>query len=214
MLTRSALLFAAFLLSGGAAAQEQSPWDQPLLRGVGLCGPIENAYGPYDYRRHADKHAIVERFHFTPQVEALRKGESGPLGGDISYTLRAFPNHPRALHAMARYGQRLGAARVPGATYPVECYFDRAIRFVPDDPQVRALYADFLIRDKRNKDARRQLEAAEKLQLDPQTAYNVALAWTNLGENERALPLAKRAYAGGIGYPGLRDRLQRAGVWK
>jgi Flp pilus assembly protein TadD len=96
----------------------------------------------------------------------------------------------------------------------VECYFDRAVRFAPDDAQVRALYADYLLRLNRNEDARKQLEAAATLELNPQIEYNLALAWAKLGDNEKALELAKRAYAGGVQFPGLRDQLTRAGVWK
>jgi tetratricopeptide (TPR) repeat protein len=216
MFIRSApILIAGLLALAGLAHAQPSVVDSPLLLGKGLCGELANNFGPYDYRKHPDKHAIVENFHFTPQVEALRKGQSSiHLGGDIGYTLRAFPNHPRALYAMARYGLQLGVTQVRGAQYPVECYFDRALRFTPDDAQVRALYADYLIRTKRKEDARKQLEAAERLELTPQIAYNVALAWTNLGENEKALPLAKQAYGGGVNFPGLKERLTRAGVWK
>jgi predicted Zn-dependent protease len=211
--TAASLVFACFALSL-TVAQAASP-DGALLRATGLCGSLDNAFGPYDYRTApADKIGIVERFHFTPAVEALQHGNTGKIGSDIDYTLRAFPNHPRALYAMAKHALLLRASRTPGAKYPAECYFDRAIRFAPDDAQVRALYADFLIRLKRPKDAEKQLEIAEKLKTTPQVAYNLALAWANLGENAKALPLAKRAYAGGIAFPGLRDKLKAAGAWR
>lgn len=216
MFVRSApVLLAGLLALAGPTLAQTSAANAPLLLGVGICGDLKNNFGPFDYRKHPDKHAIVENFHFTPKVEALTEGQSTMLlAGDIGYTLRAFPNHPRALYAMARYGLQLGVVQAPGAQYPVECYFDRALRFTPDDAQVHALYADYLIRIKRNQDARKQLEAAEKLELTPQIAYNLALAWSSLGENQKALPLAKKAYAGGIQFPGLKERLTRAGVWK
>lgn len=215
---RKALLAAAAMFATCAYAQTSTLADKPLL-GVGICGDLKGGagqYGPYDYRKHPEKAPLVEQFHFTPQVEALTAGKStAKLGGDIGYTLRAFPNHPRALYAMTRYSQLLGGvSRVPGARFPVECYFDRAVRFAPDDAQVRALYADYLLRLNRNEDARKQLEVAATLELNPQIEYNLALAWAKLGENEKALELAKRAYAGGVQFPGLRDQLTRAGVWK
>jgi tetratricopeptide (TPR) repeat protein len=215
---RKALLAAAAMFATCAYAQTSTLADKPLL-GVGICGDLKGGaghYGPYDYRKHPEKSPLVEQFHFTPQVEALTAGKStAKLGGDIGYTLRAFPNHPRALYAMTRYSQLLGGvSRVPGARFPVECYFDRAVRFAPDDAQVRALYADYLLRLNRNEDARKQLEVAATLELNPQIEYNLALAWAKLGENEKALELAKRAYAGGVQFPGLRDQLTRAGVWK
>ncbi len=198
------------------STRAQSDSAAPLLRVEGLCGPLENHFGPFDYRtaKTADR-SIVERFHFTPSVENLEGGQSGYLGQDLNYTLRVFPNHPRALAAMARYAVRLKSMTLPHVAFPAECYFDRAIRFVPDDAQVRALYADFLIRFKRPKDARAQLEAAERIKpTSPQILYNLALGWNAIGENDKALPLARRAYAGGIQFPGLRDRLVAAGVWR
>ena len=101
------------------------------------CGPIENAYGPYDYRTDRDKLPIVEGAHFTPEVEALVRGRTGLVGGDIDYTLRAFPNHHRALVSMMKLGERMKAPQVPGAHYSVECYFDRALRFKPNDTACR-----------------------------------------------------------------------------
>jgi hypothetical protein len=68
------------------------------------CGELGNAYGPFDYRTSRDKLAIVEIAHFTPDVEALRSGNTGQLGGDLDYTLRTSPNHARALIAMANLG--------------------------------------------------------------------------------------------------------------
>src|SRR4051794_26054278 len=68
------------------------------------CGSLANAYGPFDYRS-TDKTALnmVEGPHFPPKVEALISGNSGPIGAELGYTLRAFPNHHRALLAVMRY---------------------------------------------------------------------------------------------------------------
>src|SRR5690606_30108360 len=114
-------------------AHAQKLGEKPLL-GLGTCGELGGSgigqYGPFDYRKHPDKLPRVEQFHFTPRVEALVGGESTVhIGGDLSFTLRAFPNHPRALYAMTRYSELLGGvSRLPGTQYPVECYFDRALR--------------------------------------------------------------------------------------
>src|SRR5437867_1540176 len=72
--------------------------SQPL----GDCGnPFQNAYGPFDYRTATgDQKTIVEAHHFTSEVESLHAGITGSIGAEIDYTLRAFPNHPRALMAM------------------------------------------------------------------------------------------------------------------
>lgn len=185
---------------------------------TGLCGPLNapGQRGPFDYRTTtAEDRSIVERFHFTPKVESLQSGESGPLGSDLDFTLRAFPNHPRALYAMMRLGERTGSSRPQGARYPVECYFERAIRFQPDDAQARVLYALFLLQGKRQREARQQLSAAEATDpTDPQVLYNIGLAYLEAGEPEKALAFAHRAYAQGVAFPGLRDRLKRGGHWR
>lgn len=181
----------------------------------GLCGPLENAFGPFDYRTATPfQKQLVEGAHFTPDVEMLRRGVSSHIGGDIDYTLRAFPNHPRALYAMTRLGQRHKGGRPPGAKYPVECYYDRAVRFQPDDAAVRVLYAIYLIDRNRSSEARVHLEQAELGANDPQIAYNLGLAYFDLKEYRRSLEFAHRAYASGIAVQGLRDKLTRAGKWK
>src|SRR6266513_2811729 len=72
------------------------------------CGdPFQNAYGPFDYRTATQaQKVLVESNHFTRPVETLQSGLTGTPGHDIGYTLRAFPNHPRALLAMVRLAQR------------------------------------------------------------------------------------------------------------
>ena len=92
-----------------------------------VCGPIQNAYGPYDYRSDKDKLKIVEQVHLTPEVINLVKGSSSTIGSDLDYTLRAFPNHHVALNAMIRLGEKQKAAKPIGANYGVECYLQRAI---------------------------------------------------------------------------------------
>jgi len=182
-----------------------------------LCGSLENAYGPFDYRTaSAEQKHLVERAHFTPQVETLRRGSTGAQpGGDIDYTLRVFPNHPRALYAMTRLGKLKETTRPYGAQYPVECYYERAVRFQPNDPYVRALYAIFLIEHRRIDEGRLQLERAEDTaSSDPQIAYNLGLAYFQLRDYERSRHFAQQAYAAGISLPALRDMLKRVGEWR
>ena len=40
-----------------------------------VCGPLTNAYGPFDYRTQRDKLQVVEEHHFTPKVESLLAGQ-------------------------------------------------------------------------------------------------------------------------------------------
>src|SRR5262245_1653589 len=96
---------------------------------VTVCGPIETGgYGPYDYRTAtAQQKRVVDAAHFTRNVEMLRGSGRASVGGDIDYTLRAFPNHPRALMAMMRLGERDKTERPVGAMFSVACYFERAV---------------------------------------------------------------------------------------
>jgi hypothetical protein len=93
------------------------------------CGQVRQYAVGGDYTSARDRRnlALVEAFHFTPDVEALKRGSVKP-GENIATTLEHYPNHHRALAAMARLGQRDQAARVNGAAYTVDCYFQRAIR--------------------------------------------------------------------------------------
>lgn len=216
---RFALAGSLALATLQAGAQSRAPTDPPpstpLPRGIGLCGDLDNAYGPFDYRTDKNKLGVVEAFHFTPAVENLQHGNTASIGSDLDYTLRAFPNHHRALYAMMRLGERSPRGQPHGASYPVECYFERAIRFRPDDAQVHALYGFFLIKGKRPDEARTQFEAAEKLEPeDPQVLYNIGLGYADLQDYDKSLKYAHKAYKAGVRFTGLRDRLQRAGRWR
>ena len=199
-----ASLLAAIGLSAPAAAQ-MAPSQ---------CGPLANAYGPYDYRTDRDKLPIVEAAHFTPEVESLIRGKSGYLGGDLDYTLRAFPNHHRALISMMRFGDRVKGPRVPSAQYDVECYFVRGVTFRPDDVTARMLFATFLNSKNRKPEALRQLELVRTLAGDnPFTHYNLGLVYFDVGAFDKALAQAHRAHELGFPRPELADKLKAANRW-
>jgi tetratricopeptide (TPR) repeat protein len=184
---------------------------------MSACGPvaIPGHYGPYDYISERGRLAIVEQYHFTAKVEALIAGESGALGGDLSYTLNAAPNHLRALVAAMNYAARTKAARPPGMDMSVECYFDRAVRFRPDDASVRALFALYLARLNRMPEAERQLEAAVHFAGDNGLSqHNIGLTYLELGLVDRALGQAHLARR--LGFEGtlLSDKLKAAKRWK
>lgn len=179
------------------------------------CGSLRNAYGPYDYWSDKDKLPIVEGAHFTPEVETLKAGKSSTLGGDIDYTLRAFPNHPRALLAMVRLGERLKSDRPGGAHYSVACFLDRAIRFRPDDAMARMIFGTYLAKRKKNELALQHLEIAEKNASDNANVhYNLGLVYFDLGKYDKSLSHAHKAYRLGFELPGLRAKLEKAGKWQ
>lgn len=180
-----------------------------------LCGQLQNGYGPFDYRKDRDKLPIVDNSHFTPEVEMLMRGVSGYIGGDLDYALRAFPNHHRALVAMMRLGEREKTSKPRGANYTVECYFDRATRFVPNDTVVRSLYATFLSKAGRRDDALAQLEQAVQHATDnPFAHYNIGLVYLEMKVYDKALVQAHRAIELGFPRTELADGLRQAGAWK
>ena len=179
------------------------------------CGPLTNGYGPYDYWVDKDRLGIVIGAHFTSGVENLTQQKTGPFGGDIDYTLRAIPNHPRALMTMMKLVERTKMERPPGAQYSIECYFDRAMRFRPKDGTVRMIYADFLAKRGKHREALEQLEVAKELAGDNANLnYNVGLAYVELKDYDKALAHAHKAYALGFSLPGLRNKLERVGKWR
>jgi hypothetical protein len=186
--------------------------------GNSSCGSLSqgtSGYGPFDYRTDKPKLGVVEQYHFTPAVEALIRGSTNTLpGADLDYTLRAFPNHHKALLAVVRYGEKLKSPQPSGTHYSVECYFDRALRFRPDDMVVRMIYATFLAKNARLPEAFQQLgQAAGSAADNAFTHYNIGLIYFDLKEYDKALVQAHKAIALGFPRTDLRNQLQSVGKW-
>lgn len=183
------------------------------------CGELQNAFGPFDYMQRfnfSEKLSVVEEHHFTSDVENLIRGNTGTTpAGDLDYTLRAWPNHHRALASLTKYSIREKSTQIPGLKYPVECYFDRAIRMNTKDAQVRSIYSAFLSHQGRNKEALEQLDVAVNLEPDnPVFLYNLGLQHFKMKHYEKADEYAKRAYVLDFPLPGLRNKLKQAGKWR
>lgn len=193
-----------------------SPFAQAQVSESGCNLELRNAFGPFDYRTATEEQRrIVEINHFTGQVENLIRGITGPIGGDLDYTLRVFPNHPRALMAIAKLARREGKPRPTGSHYSAQCWFERALEFQPEDPQVRLVYGIDLLRDNKAREAIEQMLLAEKLLgADANVAYNLGLAYFEMKDYEQALKRAHQAYALGFPLPGLREKLHRVGQWR
>ena len=193
------------VLAGGALAQDM-PSTNP-------CGALQNAYGPYDYRTHRHMLKVVEEFHFSSTVERLDRPTTGNFG-DLDYTLRASPNHHRALISLARYGDRGNAAKMPPFMRSIDCYFDRAMRFAKDDPVVRMIYAGHLARTNRGTEALAHLDyVAQGAGDSPFTHYNLGLLYLELKRYDKALTQAHVAMQLGLPRTELRDALKKAGKW-
>ena len=199
-----------------------------------LCGDLQNAFGPFDYtdpsiRVHEsgigdNKLHLVESAHFYEAIEDLTQGETDMqlLLHHLDYTLRVFPNHHRALYAVMRLEDELGG-KIPqhhfrnvGSSYErtPDCFFDRAVRFRPNDPTVhllRGIYYHWLNQFDKAMEAYRQSET-----LYPKSAdlkYNLGLLFIDRAEYETARKYAKEAYDLGHTQIGLREKLTQAGYW-
>ncbi|MFN4115037.1 MAG: hypothetical protein ACK4F7_00875 [Inhella sp.] len=180
------------------------------------CGSLANGEnGPFDYRVvRGHRLKVVEEFHFNTKVEALISGQSGTIGADLDYVLRAFPNHHRALSSMSRLARRLGLGIPPGANYTPECYFMRALHWRTDDTTARMLYAQFLHEFKRSDEAVWHLErTAEHARDNGFTHHNIALIYADMKRYDRARDHGRRALQLGFRRQGLIDSLRNAGHW-
>lgn len=170
-----------------------------------------------DYTNPTDRQGlqVVESFHFTPKVESLSQGATGAIGADISYTLEHFPNHHRALAAIAKLGLRDKKNQPVGARYTIDCYFDRAIRFRNDDATVRQVYGSYLLGAGQDAAALLQLQEAARLAPEhPTVNYNLGLMYFKKKDYQQARDYAWKAYGLGFPLPGLKNKLAAAGQWQ
>lgn len=187
-------------------------------RANGYCGDLSNAFGPFDYRKAASEYShqqhLVESAHFTSDVENLVKGSTGSIGGDLDYTLRAFPNHHRALASVAKLALRTKGPTGIGLKYSFDCYFERALRFQPDDDAVHMIYGTYQFKRGHTAVAIEQLQSAVELNPDNASAnYNLGLIYAQQKDYDKARQYAEKAYA--LDYPAqaLKNKLIALGKW-
>ncbi len=207
------LIAAAMSLSTGANAQRLSP----------ECGVLDNVYGPFDYTNPMhfnEKLPIVEGAHFDVGVESLKghlrkPGGASMLASDIDYTLRAFPNHHRALYAMMRYYTDRVSRGASRMRYSADCYFQRASIHAPTDATVAMINGMFMQRMDKLQEAREHYDRALALSpRAPEIHYNAGLLYLEIGDTDTALKHAQQAYEAGYPLPGLRNKLRKQGVWE
>lgn len=185
------------------------------------CGELRNAYGPFDYRRRAEftqNFDLVENAHFTAEVENGIKGISSTIGGDLDYTLRAIPNHHRALATLAMLARRergIEGIQIHGMNYAAECYFIRALRLAPDDGVVHSIYGSYLFSTGQVPQALAILKQGyEYDQENASLNYNLGLIYTKQKVFDKARFHAAKAYAAGFPLPGLKNQLIAANQWE
>lgn len=183
------------------------------------CGnPFVNHFGPWDYRTASkpDKD-IVERAHFTPGIETMTRPSNTmmhDMAQDVAYTLGVFPNHHRALLTMERLSEKHKSDPPPGTQRPLDCWYYRAITFSPNDTVARALYARFLAKKGRRNEAVAQLDTAVGHATDnPLSHYNLGLIYFEIGQHDKALTQAHRAFALGLQRQDLARQLKGVGKW-
>ncbi|GGX90160.1 tetratricopeptide repeat protein [Massilia dura] len=179
------------------------------------CGELTNGFGPFDYREPPpDSLYLVESAHYTEEVAAGVRGNTGTVGGDLDYTLRAFPNHVKALTSMATAAARAKVNQLPGAKYPVECYFERAVRFKPDDGMAWGAYGKYLYGAGQEARAMPLLKKAHGMAPDnPSINYNLGIAYFRAKQYELAVQHARKAYQHDFPFDGLRNMLVGARKW-
>lgn len=210
---RRRLVCVVLLAAGALPVVQAQEFVEPCVRTESFARPTTG--GPFDYRNQRASLRTVESNHFIPQIENLIRGKTGPLAAELSFVLHSFPNHHRALAAVVRYGLREKSPQPGGLDYTVDCYFERALRFRPDDHIVRLLFADQLARTGRPNEALPQLAYVKAALPDnPLTQYNIGLLYLQIGHYEEALEQAHRAAALGVQQTRLRDELKAKGQWR
>lgn len=220
-LSNVTLTFVFLLFFPTVLLAQTAPWIGDTLKGAPCTGK-GNSYGPYDYtnpKNRGQQLFLVESAHFDERVKRLVEeiGDSTIIS-DLDYTIRAFPNHHQALYAVTRYwflpdsNKRVTNKRM---VTPPECYFQRAIKFKPDDGTVKMLYGLFLHRLNMYEKALAIYNEAEKLQPEStQLAYNIGLLYFDMKKYKEALSYAEKAYANGYPLPDLKNKLKKEGLWK
>jgi tetratricopeptide (TPR) repeat protein len=168
-----------------------------------------------DYRTDRKMLGMVEGAHFDSDSENLIKPTKTTFGANLDYTLHAYPNHHRALVTLVRLSERERTAQPAGSRYTVDCWFRRAIRFVPDDLIVRMLYANYLGKIGQKEKGLVQLAAvAYQAEDDGAAHYNLGLIYLDWSMFDKALVHAQRAQALGHPFTELQARLEALGRWR
>lgn len=212
------LFLIALLLPLTTQARNAAPWVGADLNGL-PCNGLAQAYGPWDYTKAKERSKIpvVEQYHFGPQSEHLIKPMQGDFAGDFDYTLRAVPNHHRALLSLLRYQLELNAKlkNTQKPLSPVECYFQRATHFSPNDSATFSLYAYYLHKIGHNDQALNLYEKA--ITISPKSMkilYAFGLFLIDINNYDRAVEVATQIYKDKHVPDGLKNKLIKLNLWK
>ena len=197
-----------------AAHAAEAPWTGYDISGK-PCTGVKASFGPYDYTQaylHEHELFLVESAHFNNKVETLTSGakQKYNLLGDIHYTLKAWPNHHRALNTVIKYRFLKGPYKNLGIKQP-ECYFQRALKFSPKDDVTHMLYGIYLHKIDHLDEAKAQYEKAKSLNPNNlQTLYNLGLLSLDLGDIDAAQDYADQVYKKNFPLKGLQRRIKES----
>lgn len=181
------------------------------------CGSLftTQSDGPYDYNTRHIRISQIEQHHFIKNVENLISGQTGTIAGDISFLLTYVPNHHRALISLSKLSLREKTIKPNGARYTIFCFFERAIRFKPNDATVRSIFSGHLLKIDKLDMAIEQLNIAVKLEPNnPIINYNLGLLYFQKKDYDKAELFARKAYSFDFPLPGLKNKLVDIGRWK
>jgi Flp pilus assembly protein TadD len=217
LICTSCLILSANLSAN--STNQNAPWVGFDFSGA-ACKGLKQAYGPYDYTKRSKFHKelyLVESAHFNRNVETLQGGAKKKLNlyGDMDYTLRAFPNHHRALNTVIRFRTLYGEANYKTKKLsPPECYLQRAVYFAPSDVNSIVLYGILLHKLGKFDEAQEKYKEADKLSPDnPEIQYNLGLLLVDMKRYKEAKIYAVKAYKKKFPLQGLKRKLEKAGKW-
>lgn len=177
--------------------------------------------GVFDYtnpEQRKNNLPVVEEYHFSKELQMLlpEKSDGKVDIGGFHYTLRAFPNHHKALNAIMYYQLINGSnSKMPALTLPVECYMQRAISFAPNDVVSYMLYATYLKKTKHFQQADDYYKKAIQIAPnEPSVNYSYGLFLIDLKKYPEALEQAKLVYKNNYPKQKLKQKLIASGYWK
>lgn len=152
----------------------------------------------------------VEKYHLVPALQARGKNPLANFKADFEFVLNYYPNHPQALDL---YSQ-LCTAKAPPPQCGADSRFRGALAINPNAAPTYIIYGIHLQRQGKPIEAVSQYRSA--LRFNPGSInahYNIALALFELEKFQESNAHAQVAYAQGVPYPGLKDKLTRTGHW-
>lgn len=197
---RAVIACAALAFTAGVRAQQGSVEQGNL-----------DYYGAHSTKDTAQLLVNVEKYHLGPAMEKMRSGSYFYAYQDIDFILRYFPNHPRGLALVSE----LCDVKWKDPRCDSTAWFNKAIAINSQASQT------FLVNGVHLQRLNRLSEAADSynraIALDPTSGnahYNLGLLYAEQKQYELANRHAQLAYALGMPFPGLRDKLTKAGQWK